>query len=67
MRRRPLTGAETNSMNAWKCRYLRRLRAEKTDESYIDAYLKAWNLDARDVFGRTNAPQYLKRERDVDT
>jgi hypothetical protein len=36
--------------NAWKVAYLRRLSAEKADQSYIDAYLKAWNLRTTDVF-----------------
>ena len=48
-----LAGAylDVKATDAWKVAYLRRLRAEKTDESYIKAYLKAWNLDPKDVFG----------------
>jgi hypothetical protein len=42
--------------NAWKIAYLQRLRREKTDESYINAYLQAWNLSATEVFGGTNSP-----------
>jgi hypothetical protein len=36
---------------AWRSPYLRRLKKEGTDESYITAYLKAWNLSADAVFG----------------
>jgi len=40
----PLTDEQLNAANAWKIAYLKRLRNEKVDESYVDAYLKAWNL-----------------------
>ena len=33
-------------VNAWKIAYLQRLQQQNTDSSYIDAYLKAWNLPA---------------------
>ena len=36
----PLTADDIKAANAWKVAYLRRLRAEKWDESYINAYLK---------------------------
>ena len=36
--------------NAWKIAYLQRLRNEKVDESYISAYLKAWDLKPDEVF-----------------
>lgn len=48
------TAAQLQLANAWKIAYLQRLRREKTDESYINAYLKAWNLSAAEVFGPTN-------------
>ncbi len=50
----PLTAQDINGANEWKITYLRRLREESTDESYIDAYLKEWNLDPKDVW-RTQA------------
>lgn len=31
--------------DSWRILYLKRLRAEGTDESYISAYLDAWSLD----------------------
>jgi hypothetical protein len=46
----PLHSEQLQSANAWKVAYLRRLRAQKTDESYINAYLQAWGLDAKAVF-----------------
>ena len=36
--------------NAWKFAYLRRLRSQKIHEPYMDAYLKAWNLNPGEVF-----------------
>lgn len=41
----PLSDEDIATVNAWKVSYLKRLRAEGTDESYINAYLAAWNLD----------------------
>ncbi len=46
----PLTDDQLKAANAWKVAYLQRLRKENTDESYISAYLKAWNLSSNDVF-----------------
>jgi len=46
----PLTEEQVKAANAWKIDYLRRLRREKTDESYIIAYLKAWGLSEAEVF-----------------
>jgi hypothetical protein len=48
----PLTAAQLKAANAWKIPYLQRLRREKTDESYINAYLQAWHLSAAEVFGQ---------------
>jgi len=48
----PLTPEQLQKANAWKLDYLKRLRQEKTDEQYIQAYLKAWNLTEREVFGQ---------------
>lgn len=48
--KQPMTESDRNAIDAWKIAYLRRLRAQKTDESYISAYLQAWNLDAKTVF-----------------
>jgi hypothetical protein len=47
----PLTADQLKAANAWKIAYLQRLRRENTDESYLNAYLKAWNLSAAEVFG----------------
>jgi hypothetical protein len=40
----------------WKIAYLQRLRKEKTDESYINAYLKAWNLSPAEAFAAADHP-----------
>ena len=47
----PLTNEQIDTANAWKVAYLNRLRIEKWDESYINAYLEAWNLTEEYVFG----------------
>lgn len=46
----PLTDEQLKAANAWKILYLQRLRRDKTDESYIQAYLNAWNLNETEVF-----------------
>ena len=48
----PLTADQLKAANAWKLVYLQRLRREKADEQYIQAYLKAWNLTEKEVFGQ---------------
>lgn len=50
----PLTENEFQAANSWKIAYLRRLHKENTDSSYVDAYLKAWNLSTESVFNSTN-------------
>ena len=40
---------EIRVTNGWRIEYLRRLRREGTDESYIEAYKKAWNLSEDDL------------------
>jgi hypothetical protein len=52
----PLTEEQIKAANAWKLAYLQRLRREKVDESYIRAYLQAWNLSEAEVFGGANRP-----------
>ena len=47
----PLTEEQVDAANAWKVAYLNRLRYEKWDKSYINAYLEAWNLTDEYVFG----------------
>ena len=47
----PLTQEQSDAANAWKVQYLNRLRSEQWDESYINAYLQAWNLTEEYVFG----------------
>ena len=49
----PLTQEQVDAANAWKVAYLNRLRSENWDESYINAYLQAWNLTEEYVFGET--------------
>jgi len=46
----PLAPDQVAAGKAWKIAYLQRLRKENTDESYINSYLKAWNLSAAEVF-----------------
>jgi len=46
----PLTQEQINAANAWKVKYLNRLRSEQWDESYINAYLQAWDLTEEYVF-----------------
>ena len=48
----PLPPEQIRAANAWKIAYLQRLRREKTDEQYIQAYLRAWDLNAAEVFGQ---------------
>jgi hypothetical protein len=45
----PLDADQMKAANSWKLEYVRRLRREKTDGSYISAYLKAWNLTEEEV------------------
>ena len=40
---------EIRVTTGWRIAYLRRLRREGTDESYIEAYKKAWNLSEDDL------------------
>ena len=47
----PLTDDQAQAADAWKAAYLRRLRTEKIDLSYINGYMKAWHLDSSRVFG----------------
>jgi hypothetical protein len=46
-----LTQEQVDAANAWKVQYLNRLRNEKWDESYINAYLQAWDLTEDYVYG----------------
>jgi hypothetical protein len=48
----PLTEEQVKAANAWKIAYLQRLRKENVDESYLNAYLQAWNLSLAEVFGQ---------------
>ena len=45
-----LTAEQIRAASAWKMAYLQRLRREKIDTSYVDAYLRAWNLSWAEVF-----------------
>lgn len=47
----PLTKEQIDATTRWKYEYLKRLRTEKTDESYINAYVETWKLDRAIVFG----------------
>jgi hypothetical protein len=46
----PLTPEQIKSATKWKYAYLKRLRQEGIDSSYINAYLKTWKLDHAEVF-----------------
>jgi hypothetical protein len=48
--RRP-SAEQIKRANAWKIAYLQRLRRENTDQQYIQAYLKAWNIHASELEG----------------
>ncbi len=50
----PLTADQIEAACAWKIAYLQRLRSEKVDQSYINAYLKAWKLSPEQVFNSKN-------------
>lgn len=50
----PPADEQLRAANAWKVAYLQRLCRENIDESYINAYLQAWNLSADAVFSGTN-------------
>ncbi|TAL05025.1 MAG: hypothetical protein EPO07_04285 [Verrucomicrobia bacterium] len=52
----PLTDEQLRAANSWKISYLQRLRREKADESYINAYLKSWNLSPEMVFSAAKEP-----------
>lgn len=45
----PLTPEQIRAADAWKVAYVRRLRSEKWDESYIAAYKEAWSLTEEDL------------------
>lgn len=45
----PPTAEEIRVTTGWRIEYLRRLRREGTDESYIEAYKKAWHLSEDDL------------------
>ena len=51
-----LTQEQMSAANAWKLEYLRRLKRENADQSYITAYLQAWNMKPEDVFAPANRP-----------
>jgi hypothetical protein len=40
--------------NAWKIAYLKRLKGQNVDQSYLNAYMQAWNLSSNQVFGAGN-------------
>jgi len=47
--RKPPSDEEIRVTIGWRIAYIRRLRREGTDESYIEAYKKAWNLSEDDL------------------
>jgi hypothetical protein len=49
-----LTPDQNKAANAWKIVYLKRLQSQKVDQSYLTAYLQAWNLSSNEVFGAGN-------------
>lgn len=52
----PIAEEQFKVVNVWKIAYLQRLRREKVDESYINAYLKSWGLLPEAVFSGANQP-----------
>jgi hypothetical protein len=40
-----LTPEQGHAAHGWKIDFLRRIKREGTSDHYIDAYLRAWNLD----------------------
>jgi hypothetical protein len=50
----PLTSNDLSSAITWKLSYLKRLNREKTDDSYINAYLDVWKVSADAVSAGTN-------------
>ena len=47
----PLSVTDLEAANAWKVAYLRRLVEQKTDPSYVQAYLETWKVSSNAVFG----------------
>jgi hypothetical protein len=45
----PVPDGRLSLTNVWKIAYLQRLRNERVDDSYINAYLKAWGLSTNDI------------------
>ncbi len=45
-----LSEVQVSASKFWKIAYLQRMCREKLDQSYIQAYLKAWNLSSTEVF-----------------
>ncbi len=52
----PLSDQQLRAGNAWKIAYVQRLGREKVDDSYINAYLQAWNLSRNEVFAAPEGP-----------
>jgi hypothetical protein len=46
----PLSSQQIEAADEWKTTYLQRLRREGTNETYITAYLRAWELTPEGVF-----------------
>jgi hypothetical protein len=57
----PLDSSQMNMAGAWRWVFLQRLRRQKTEESYINAYLEAWSLSPGDVFGATSGPNHAPK------
>jgi hypothetical protein len=50
----PPSADNVNASCGWKIAYLKRLRSRNVDQSYLAAYLEAWNLSSNSVFGAAN-------------
>jgi hypothetical protein len=50
----PLTPDQIEAANLWKIAYLKRLQSQNANQSYINAYLQAWNLSSNEVFKQGN-------------
>lgn len=49
-----LSTDQIKKANSWKIPNLRRLKGQNVDQSYINAYMQAWNLSSNEVFGASN-------------
>lgn len=49
-----LTADQVKKANSWKIAYLKRLKGQNLDQSYLYAYMQTWGLSSNEVFGLGN-------------